>query len=217
MLPNESADREPRVRLLSAARTLFGRVGYELTTTSAIARDARTSESQLMRHFGSKAGLLEALFNEAWRPLNERVERVVATVHDPHAALIEIFTVMSAAFRRDPEIAALFLLEGRRLRGTDREVRLARGFTEFLDLLRRVVRRGQQQHLLRTDLDAGVAVSALTGAAEGLIRDWLLATHTRGQPTIPARALQQTFAALVGGLQVRTDPSHATQRRRLGA
>ena len=49
--------------------------GYEQTATSAIARAAGTSESQLMRYFGGKVGLLEALFDEAWADLNRRVNR----------------------------------------------------------------------------------------------------------------------------------------------
>ena len=45
-------------------------------TTSAIARMAGTSESQLIKHFGSKEGLLEAIYDEAWQRLNPGMQRV---------------------------------------------------------------------------------------------------------------------------------------------
>ena len=50
-----------RSRLLNAGKSLFARNGYEQTSTAAIAREAGSSESQLIRYFGGKAGLLEDL------------------------------------------------------------------------------------------------------------------------------------------------------------
>src|SRR5262249_320630 len=56
-----------RSRLLAAGKELFARHGYEQASTAAIARLAGTSESQLVRYFDGKAGLLQAIFNESWR------------------------------------------------------------------------------------------------------------------------------------------------------
>src|SRR5918999_2940128 len=84
-----------RDRLLEAAKRLFAAQGYEQTATSAIAREAGTSESQLMRYFGGKAGLLEALFDQAWTDLNERVKRVVEGNEDIHATLLNVFQAIS--------------------------------------------------------------------------------------------------------------------------
>jgi len=63
-----SAELSSHDRILRAAKRLFAQNGYENTSTVAIARDAGTSESQLMKHFGSKQGLLVAF--RAW--LDER-------------------------------------------------------------------------------------------------------------------------------------------------
>ena len=64
-------------RILMAAKHLFARGGYENTSTVAIAREAGTSESQLMKHFGSKQGLLGAIFDRGWQGISERIH------HDP--------------------------------------------------------------------------------------------------------------------------------------
>src|SRR6516165_5785857 len=63
-----------RERILSAAKQLFARNGYENTSTVAIARDAGTSESQLMKHFGSKQGLLMAILDRGWNATIERIK-----------------------------------------------------------------------------------------------------------------------------------------------
>ena len=54
-------------RVLIVAKALFAQAGFENTTTASIARTARTSESQIIKHFGSKEGLLEEIFEDGWR------------------------------------------------------------------------------------------------------------------------------------------------------
>src|ERR1039457_4351788 len=63
-------------RILQAAKRLFAQQGYENTSTVAIARNAGTSESQLMKHFGSKQGLLVAIFDRGWASINERIKAI---------------------------------------------------------------------------------------------------------------------------------------------
>src|SRR5260370_8604282 len=67
-----------RARLLAASKSLFARFGYEQSSTAAIARQAGTSESQLVRYFEPKAGLLRAVFDASWIPLNDQVRTVIA-------------------------------------------------------------------------------------------------------------------------------------------
>src|SRR5687767_10367410 len=70
-------------RLLRSARERFATEGYENATTAAIARQAGTSESQLVKHFGSKEGLLEAIFDEAWTGLETAARSVVEEQTSP--------------------------------------------------------------------------------------------------------------------------------------
>src|SRR2546428_6576285 len=63
-----------RDRLREAAKPLFAERGYESTSTAAICRLAGTSQSQLIKHFTNKQGLLEAIFEYAWEQINPRSE-----------------------------------------------------------------------------------------------------------------------------------------------
>src|SRR5918997_5983124 len=90
-----------RDRLLEAAKRLFALQGYEQTATSAIAREAGTSESQLMRYFGGKVGLLDALFNEAWEQINERVRKVAQQAPNSRAAIIDVLQLITTTLARD--------------------------------------------------------------------------------------------------------------------
>lgn len=187
-----------RERILQAAKMLFARLGYEQTSTAAIAREAGSSESQLMRYFGGKAGLLETIFNEAWTAVSGRVSTEVPPTAHAHDSILSILGIMIEAFGRDHDIAVLFLFEGRRIRGN--EVILSRGFLEFYPLLQSVIRRGQEDGSFRSDLDPTVLSAALLGSAEGMIRDRLL-LERRGLPNpFDDAAVRKTFQAIIDGI-----------------
>src|SRR5687768_1725706 len=131
------------MRLLNAGKTLFAKNGYEQTSTAAIAREAGSSESQLIRYFGGKAGLLEAVFNDSWLPLNEAVQEHVQEAKHGRDAIIRILVLLIQAFSRDHDIAFLFLFEGRRLRGGSHEVLLSKGFVQFLQVIDMLIQRGR--------------------------------------------------------------------------
>jgi AcrR family transcriptional regulator len=189
-----------RMRLLAAGKTLFAQSGYEQTSTSAIARSAGTSESQLMRYFGGKAGLLDAIFNESWSALTGSVG--VAIAEAPHAreAILALMGLMLAALTNDSELAVLFLFEGRRMRGATHEVALSKGFVHFWELLCQLIGRGQTEGSFRADVQPVVLASAMLGCAEGMMRDRLLAERGVLPNPFGETAVRNTFEAMVNGL-----------------
>lgn len=201
-----SSSREPadpvssRERLLSTAKRLMAEGGYERVSTAAIAREAGTSESQLVRYFGSKAGLLETIFDEGWAPLNPQIARLVAAAATAREAMITILSTMIGAFERDPELAKLLLFEGRRVRGDSAEILLTQGFRDFAKLVVSLIERGQKDGSFNTALKPQAVTSALLGAAEGMMRDRLLAAQQSQSSPVPDSQIRAVFSALVSGL-----------------
>ncbi len=189
-----------RSRLIAAARALFSEHGYEATSTAAIARRAGSAETQMTRLFGGKAGLLEAVFNESWRPLNERIEAIAQSAPSAREALLRVLSSMIAAFGSDPGLAFLVLLEDRRQRGDGREISVSRGLAEFTGVVRRLIARGQRDRSLVGGLSEDAVASALMGAAEGMIRDHALARRS-GRPGAFSKAeIRTVFEFMLGGL-----------------
>lgn len=184
-----------RTRILLAGKTLFARQGYEQTSTAAIAREAGSSESQLIRYFGGKAGLLDAIFNLSWAQMNRDIAERAAAFATGHDAIATILSIMMSAFGRDHEIAFLFLFEGRRIRGND--VVLSDGFMKFLHLVQSLVQRGQQDGSFRKDLDHIVMTAALLGAAEGMVRERLLAERSGIVHPYTDETVTSAFAAML--------------------
>ena len=189
-----------RSRLLAAGKELFARVGYEQASTAAIARAAGTSESQLVRYFEGKAGLLEAIFNESWKPLNEEVQKLIANAPHARDALTSVLLAVTKALGSDPEMAFLFLFEGRRLRGPSPDVVLSKGFLEFSELVRALIRRGQQDGSFRIEFSDAALAAAAMGAAEGMMRERLMAERIGKSRPFSEREIRHVFGALLSGV-----------------
>ena len=190
-----------RGRLLSTAKRLMAEAGYERVSTAAIAREAGTSESQLVRYFGGKAGLLETIFNESWAPLNPQIARLMAGAPTAHDAMITVLSSLIAAFERDPDLAKLFLFEGRRMRGDNAEILISQGFRDFAKLVLGLIERGQKDGSFSHALKPKAIMSALVGAAEGMVRDRLVATQQNQPSPFPGAQIRAVFSALVSGLR----------------
>jgi len=189
-----------RTRLLNAGKTLFAKNGYEQTSTAAIAREAGSSESQLIRYFAGKAGLLEAIFNESWAALNATVGEQIDSALHGRDAILRILSLMIQAFSRDHDIAFLFLFEGRRMRGGTHEVLLSKGFNKFMEVINALIERGRQDGSFRTDIEPKILCSAVLGCAEGMIRDRVLAERNNQPNPFDDEAIVRTFTAMVNGL-----------------
>lgn len=160
-----------RDRMIAVARRLFSGSGYENTTTVAIAREARTSESQLVKHFGSKEGLLEAIFDEGWARLRMQMANVQAII-SPRERLKAIMRTVLQVFVEDPELRDLMLLEGRRIRREGKMILLTASYREFVSVLDSLIQSAQPGSI--SEYPAQLIRSSLMGMFEGVLRDRVL-------------------------------------------
>src|ERR1043166_4362791 len=189
-----------RRRLLEAGKALFARFGFEQTSTAIIAREAGTSESQLVRYYKGKAGLLEAIFNDCWAALNQHVQAVVVAATDAREALAGVLECVTEAFGKDADLAYLLLFEGRRIRGSTYEILLSKGFIEFENLLLVLIRRGKRDGTFTPELSDAAMSSALLGATESMIRDRLIAQRSGKESPFNNEEIRAIFFAILSGL-----------------
>lgn len=90
-------EQRTRTALLDAAARLFFERGWEGTSLDAVAGEAGVTKQTLLRHFGSKAGLLEQAFARAfetvrrqrWDVPGDDIERAVDNLLDHYDAVGE--------------------------------------------------------------------------------------------------------------------------------
>lgn len=168
-----------RDRIRHAAKALFAERGYEAATTAEVARRARTSQSQLVKHFVDKQGLLESIFQSAWQQLNPAILLAIEKLPSAREKLKMIFEMVVGYMEKDHALRTLFLLEGRRIRGDGHMVVLVPGFIEFVSIVDDVVKEVAAQADLAPGVHPQALRSGLMGAVEGMLRDRMLVRPSR--------------------------------------
>ena len=161
-------------RILRAAKLLFAQNGYENTSTVAIAREAGTSESQLMKHFGSKQGLLLAILDDGWNGILDRV-RATGNAVSAGDRLVAMLTAATIEFENDEQFKILAALEARRVRKDSNEVIVSRGYRRFREVFDRTLLEMRTEGLIRSDLNLDAVRAAILGFADGLWLDQVIA------------------------------------------
>ena len=193
-----------RQRIEQAAKHLFATRGYESTSTAAIARLARTSESQLLKHFGSKEGLLEAILQDAWNTLNPALRLAtesVASVQEKFRILVEMVLNFLG---KDEELRTLLLFEGRRIRRQGETIVLVPGFLEFVAIVDGILGQLAEHGELAPDVSPQALRSAIMGMIEGMLRDRMLAASIHypasfAEPEMRAIAFRLLASSIVHG------------------
>jgi AcrR family transcriptional regulator len=185
-----------RDRVRESAKTLFAERGFEHTTTAAICRLAGTSQSQLIKHFADKQGVLEAIFEYAWEQINPAVRLATESITSPRDKLRVLIDMVLSFLEKDRAIRTLFLLEGRRMRGDGHMIVLVPGFIEFIKMLDGVLKELAAQGELVPSIHPQAFRSALMGAIEGMLRDHMLARSSR----FPASYAEADMRSMISGL-----------------
>lgn len=185
-----------RDRLREGAKALFAERGYEATTTAAICRLAGTSQSQLIKHFTNKQGVLEAIFEYAWEQLNPAIQLAIARNPSPTDKLRTVLDMVLSFLQKDRDLRTVFLLEGRRIRGDGHMVVLVPGFLDFVRILDGILKEMKERGELVPNVHPHAVRSALMGAFEGLLRDQMLVRTSH----FPAAYSEADFRAMFSGL-----------------
>lgn len=180
-----------RQRALVAALTLFDAQGVEATTIEQVRDAAEVSTGSLYHHFGSREGLVAALYED----LLERYRQTMAAElarHDGARALLDGFVATHIAWSMLNPAAARFLAEHRHHRAmTPAEARLQQGTTDFL---RPLVQR------LKPAVTAGILKplppELLLSLVIGPVQNWLRMERA-GRANLKPGAAAQKLADLI--------------------
>ncbi|MGH9863105.1 MAG: TetR/AcrR family transcriptional regulator [Candidatus Acidiferrales bacterium] len=188
-----------RDRLREAAKALFAQRGYEATSTAEIARLAGTSESQLIKHYGSKQGILEAIFEYAWEQINPAIRLATESVPAPKDKLRILVEMVLNYLMKDQELRTVFLLEGRRVRDEGHMTVVTPGFLELIKILDGMLKEMAGSGELLSHVNPQALRSALMGAVEGMLRDQLIAKTARLSAAYSEADIRVLFSTFLSG------------------
>lgn len=157
-----------REQLIEVATGLFARLGYDATTTAAIAQSAGISEPVLYRHFPSKQALFVAVVQSLSERSMARWKGICDPPDDPCEQLRQVCHNEYDALVNAPDAYRLF--HGVMANGRN-EVALAairKHFRELEQMFVAMLRAGQKQSVFRADFDPRAMVSLLVATGIGL-------------------------------------------------
>ncbi len=137
-----SQGEETKAALLAAARALFGENGYAATSLDDVVARAGVTKGALYHHFGGKAELFLAVYEQVKREVSDRVVEVFLEP-DPWQAAISGIRLMIEA-QLDPAVRRIALHDARSVLDWEqiRAVETRFGTVGLRGVLRRAVRVG---------------------------------------------------------------------------
>jgi len=202
-----------RDRILLSAKALFAKNSYENTSTVAIARQAGTSESQLMKHFGSKQGLLFAILEQGWSAILHRAYALSSVPLRSPQTLVDVLESLILELDHDPEMKTVLVTEWRRARRETQNGAPGEGYVQFSTLLENILKDLKQRGTLRPELSVAASAAALFGAMEGILFEQVLGVrggHTGRYELEDVRAVLDAF---IFGLAPESLASASGERR----
>jgi AcrR family transcriptional regulator len=197
-----SRTRDPadkRARIMEAARRLFAERGFAATSTAAVASRAGVSEGILFHHFGSKAGLLEAVAADYGRGL---AQAMFAAAPPPGSAP-SATAMLQSAFRYVRKHGALARLMGLSAEPNQSAVARRASRAEIVSALAQSFDAWAQSGLLRP-MDAEIVAELLFALVEAA----LIGCFVRGDGSREEEYLREAVRCVEGAVLPRsTDPN----------
>jgi AcrR family transcriptional regulator len=169
-----------RDRLLHAGKALFAQRGFDGATTAAIAKAAGTSQSQLIKHFGDKHGVLAAALDSEWQQLNSAITLAIARISKPVEQLRLALNMFLSTVEKNVATGAVLALDGGAVHQADGQPYVSSGYQQFAGMLESIVEAMRLQGELRAEVHPRALRSVLMGCLEKFVRDKSVATAIGG-------------------------------------
>lgn len=206
--------RRNRDQIIAAARELFVERGADVPMEE-IARAAAVGVGTLYRRFPDRDELIRAVSMDSFHRLAEKAREVEATETDAATALTKLLQLSM-----DLRVGVILgMLSPRALAAIHDDLDIGRLRTELMDALTRVIRRAQANGSLRSDVDTGDVVLALTsmvkpgprhsGELREMVSQRLLTLMLDGLRAIPGSPLPGRPVTVADLQELRSDEVHS--------
>jgi len=164
-------------KIIGAATKVFAKKGFFNARISDIAKEAKVADGTIYLYFNNKFDILISVFEEEIGKIIEQVKKAIEQEDDPKQMLAIFVRKHLTAMKKNRNLAEVIQIE---LRQSDKLVKDYRNtiFQEYINLISDIIKRGQEQHLYRQDVEPGVAKRAFFGALDEVSRVWSASLET---------------------------------------
>ncbi len=164
---------DKREAILRAAIKVFAGKGYFNSKVADIAKEAGVADGTVYLYFKSKDDILRSFFDRAMSDFISEGKRELAEIESPEDKLRRIAQLHLERLGADRDLAIVFQVE---LRGSTKFMQefSAKGFADYLDIIRATIAEGQKLGVFRKDLKPIVVAKMLYGALDEMVTNWIL-------------------------------------------
>lgn len=195
----QQAKARTRVKVMQAARDLFGELGYDGATIRDIAKRAGMSTGAVFANFSDKTDLFEAIYAEDSEAMMDAMRDAVGS--DPKAGVAQrLSALFEAGYRRSfdnlPMVRAVVVRSW--LQGDDAEGRMRVSERGMANLIGEVLRDGVKGGELKGDSDVRLAAEMLQSAYN---RNYRHAIFEQGSLDQLSNRIDTQVSMLLGGMK----------------
>ncbi len=195
-MTDRSIAEDKRRQIVAAAVRVFARKGYHTCRVGDVAEEAGVAHGLIYHYFTSKEELLETIFRDTWSELLEAMGEVERSGQPASEQLRQVAAILLRSWRRQPDLVRVLVREVARSSQVERR---AHELGRAVEVIERIVARGQERGELRADVDARLASWAFYGAIEEILTAWVLGRLPDGDEDV-AEAERTVVALLAHGL-----------------
>jgi TetR/AcrR family transcriptional regulator, fatty acid metabolism regulator protein len=155
-------------RILDAAVEVIADRGYFNSPVSAIAKRAGVADGTIYLYFKSKDDVLRTAIDTTFEKFYKRVEERFETLKGPREQLEYIAEVHLESAQVNRSMAVLMQTEMRQSAKFIAEFS-HHHLVKYIQVVREVIRRGQQEGIFRQDVSDGVVAHCMFGAIDELL------------------------------------------------
>jgi len=179
-------------RILKAALKVFAEKGFYNTRISEIAKEANVADGTIYLYFKNKDDLLISLFEEEVGEICQSMRAEMDRTEDLVEKLRIFATSHLNMILKNRELAEVMQVELRQSAKFMREY-VNKNFIEYINLVREVIREGQEKGVFRNDVAPGIVKRAFFGALDEMARYWILSPIKKYKPLECAKDISEIF------------------------
>lgn len=199
-----------RQQILQAAIEIFGRSNFDDASISEIARRAGVSEGTIYQYFKNKQDLFFSIAREKTKTFSAQLDLYLKGVTDAREKIRKFAWYYLHFFRTNPDYARSLMLEMRVSKAFARSGSY-KGVQRFTNQALAILKEGQEQGVIRQDLDLYLTRHLLLGALEHVVTRWLL----KGEKEDIMLCHEQLSDLILNGVAIHSGNGSAGTTRKL--
>jgi TetR/AcrR family transcriptional regulator, fatty acid metabolism regulator protein len=160
-------------QIMQAAVEVFGKSSYQNANISEIARTAGIAEGTIYQYFKNKQDLFFSIGMERTKDFCREVDSTLEGVTGTVDKIKKLVWYYLYYFKTNPDYVRSLMLEMRVSRDFVKS-RSYRSFRAFSKQVMVILKEGQEEGIIRSDIDVDLAQHLLLGTLEHVVTRWLL-------------------------------------------